>query len=111
MSSKPRCLLLTLAVAALVAPLIAQEVRATVGGRVTDPQGAVVPAAIVLVVSDETGVKQQTATNHQGNWIVQFLLPGRYHFTITAPGFKTENRRGIDLQTADNKQIDVQLEL
>src|SRR5882724_737405 len=106
MCSKPRCFFLILA-----APVVAQEVRATVGGRVTDPQGAVVPAAIVVVVSEETGVKQQTVTNHQGNWIVQFLLPGRYRFTITAPGFKTENRRGVELQTADNKQIDVQLEL
>jgi len=38
-------------------------------------------------------------------------LPGHYRFTISAPGFKTENRSGIELQTADNKQIDIQLEI
>src|SRR5690348_14284429 len=84
-----------------------QEARATLGGRVTDAQGAAVPGASVVIVSDDTGVKQQTRTNSQGNWIVEFLLPGRYHFSVTAAGFKIENRQGITLQTADNKQIDV----
>ena len=81
------------------------------GGRVTDAQGGVVPAATVLVVSDDSGVKQQTSTNPQGNWIVQFLLPGRYRFSITAPGFKSLDRSGIQLQAGDNKQLDGQLEV
>lgn len=89
----------------------AQEVRAIVGGRVTDPAGGVIPNASVVVVSDDTGVKQQTRTNNDGNWTVQFLLPGHYHFTVTAPGFKTEERQKIELQAADNKQFDVKLQL
>ena len=47
-----------------------------------------VPNAEVVVTSDETGVKQKTTTNLQGNWIAQFLIPGRYGFTVTAAGFK-----------------------
>jgi hypothetical protein len=39
------------------AMLHAQEVRATMGGRVFDAQGGVVPSAAVLVVSDDTEVK------------------------------------------------------
>jgi hypothetical protein len=89
----------------------AQESRATLGGRVLDAQGAVVPGATVVVTSDDTGVKQQTRTNAQGNWTVQFLIPGRYSFIITAPGFKTAERKGVTLQTADMKQIDVGLEV
>jgi len=89
----------------------AQESRATLGGRVTDPQGAVVPNADVVVTSDDTGVKQHTRTNAQGNWTVQFLIPGRYSFIIAAPGFKKAERKGMTLQTADMKQIDVTLEL
>lgn len=89
----------------------AQDVRATLGGRVSDPQGAVVPSATVVVTSDDTRVEHRTITNQQGNWIVQFLLPGAYHFTVTAPGFKTTEQNGLELQAADNKQIDVQLEV
>ena len=88
-----------------------QDVRATLGGRVTDAQGAVVPNASVVVVSDDTAVKQETKTNHQGNWAIAFLLPGHYHFSITTAGFKTTVRSGIELQAADNKQIDVQMEM
>ncbi|MFB3829750.1 MAG: TonB-dependent receptor domain-containing protein [Bryobacteraceae bacterium] len=96
---------------ALASPLAAQEARATLAGRVTDSQGAAVPEATVVVVSDDTGVKHQTQTNMQGNWGVQFLLPGRYRFSVTAAGFKTAHRTGITLQVSDNKLIDVQLEV
>jgi hypothetical protein len=90
-------------------PTVAQEVRATLGGRVTDEQGAVIPDTTVAVTSVETGVTQQTHANADGVWIVQFLLPGHYNFTVTKEGFKTEDRRGIELQAADNKEIDVSL--
>ncbi|MFB3827040.1 MAG: carboxypeptidase regulatory-like domain-containing protein [Bryobacteraceae bacterium] len=89
----------------------AQESRASLGGRVTDAQGAVMPNVDVVVTSDDTGVKQQTKTNDQGNWIVRFLIPGRYNFTVTAPGFQQSQQTGIVLQTADNKLVDVQLQL
>ena len=89
----------------------AQEVRATLGGRVTDPTGAMIAGAAVSVVSDETAVQRQTTTNEQGNWLVQFLIPGHYHFSVSAPGFKTTERSGIELQAADNKQIDTRLEV
>ena len=88
-----------------------QEARATLGGRVLDATGGVVPGADVVVLSDDTGVKQQTVTNDEGNWVVQFLIPGNYSFSISVPGFKTAERKGLTLQAADNKQIDVQLEI
>ena len=90
---------------------MAQEVRATLGGRVMDAQGAMVPGAAVMVVSDDTAVVQRTKTNPQGNWVVEFLLPGHYRFTVAAAGFKTMERAGIELQAADNKQIDVAVEV
>src|SRR5258706_300198 len=89
----------------------AQETRATLGGKVTDAQSAIVPNAEVVVTSDDTGVKQRTKTNGQENWAIDFLLPGHYSFSVTARGFKQAARRGLTLQTADNKLIDTQLEI
>jgi hypothetical protein len=86
-----------------------QEARATLGGRVADPQGATVPNAQVEVISDDTGVKQGATTNSDGNWSVRFLIPGHYRFTVTSPGFKVAVATGIELQTADMKSIDVEL--
>ena len=88
-----------------------QSSRATLGGRVSDQQGSAVPNADVVVVSDETAVRQTTKTNDQGNWTVQFLVPAKYNFTVTAPGFKSIERKGVTLQTSDNKQIDIVLEI
>ncbi|MBS1855981.1 MAG: carboxypeptidase regulatory-like domain-containing protein [Acidobacteria bacterium] len=112
MKTSFRILLLSILVSLACIPgLWAQGSRAALGGRVTDAQGAVVPGASVAVTSEETGVTQTTKTNEQGNWLVQFLLPASYKFTVGAPGFKTSERGGIVLQTSDNKQIDVQLEI
>ena len=87
----------------------AQDVRATIGGRVTDPQGSVISGAAVSVVSNDTNVERTTATNGKGLWQIQLLLPGKYHFTISSPGFSTAKRMGITLQAADVKQFDIQL--
>ncbi len=92
-------------------PAFAQEARATIGGRVMDAQGGVIPKAEVVVTSDETRVSQKTQTNEQGNWVVRFLIPGHYSYTVTAPGFKKAERVGIELQTADNKLFDTTLEV
>src|SRR5882762_5929035 len=89
----------------------AQEARATMSGRVVDPQHSAVPNAEVVIRSDDTGVEQITRTNQQGNWIVKFLIPGNYSLRVTVSGFKQVEHRGIELQTADQKQFDVQLEL
>jgi hypothetical protein len=88
-----------------------QSSRASLGGRVVDAQGAAVPNAEVVVISDDTSVKQTTKTNDQGNWVVQFLVPASYSFSVAAPGFKTVEHRGIVLQTSDSKQIDTQLQV
>ena len=89
----------------------AQGARATLGGRVTDAQGAAVLGADVTVASDDTDVKQTTKTNEQGNWMVQFLVPAHYSFSVVAAGFRPVEQHEITLQTGDIKQIDIQLEI
>jgi hypothetical protein len=93
------------------ASLPAQEVRATIGGRVLDATGALVPGAAVEVVNDDNNVRQTTKTNNQGVWIVEFLIPGHYEFNISAQGFKPVRHQGITLQAADDKQFDTSLEV
>ena len=88
-----------------------QEARANIEGRVTDPQGAAVPGAQVSVFSEDTNVKQDTVTNEQGSWTVRFLNPGSYRILVNAAGFKASERKGIVLQTADMKQVDLVLQV
>jgi hypothetical protein len=88
-----------------------QETRASLGGKVTDPKGAVVQKATVVVTADATGVVQTTATNDSGDWRIQFLLPGLYHFEVSAPGFMSDKYANIDLQVNDQKTMDTQLQM
>jgi hypothetical protein len=85
--------------------------RAAVGGKVTDPQGAVIPGASVAVTNDETGVVIKAKTGPTGEWIVRYLNPGVYHFEVTAAGFKKLVRSSFQLVVADSKIIDAQMEL
>ena len=70
---KPVLVLLTLS--CLLGALGAQDTRATIGGRVMDPQGALVPNASVEVVDADTNVKQHVKTNDKGVWAVNFCCP------------------------------------
>lgn len=102
--------LLTLALSSFK-PLYAQESRASVGGRVTDPEKAVVRDATVTVTSVETGVRQTTTTNATGDWSVKLLNPGHYTFSVNAPGFKAATYQPFELQVGDQKTLDVQLQV
>jgi Carboxypeptidase regulatory-like domain len=88
-----------------------QDVRASLGGKVTDRKGAILRNATVAVTAVETGVVETTATNGSGDWIATALLPGHYRFEVKAPGFKTEERTSIELQVGDKKYVDTQMQV
>jgi hypothetical protein len=70
--------------------LPAQNVVLTgaLGGRVTDPSGAVVPRASVVVRNLATGVQQFAETNHAGLYRFPVLTPGSYSITASLKGFR-----------------------
>jgi outer membrane receptor protein involved in Fe transport len=71
------------------AALCAQESvqYASVGGRVTDPQGAVVPGARVTARQVDTNVARETRTDAQGRFRFPNLRVGAYEISIDEPGF------------------------
>lgn len=94
-----------------VSTVYAQEARATLGGKVTDTSQAVIPQANVVVTSDETHVTLKARSNGAGEWELLNLLPGHYHFNVSAPGFRTTQHSSIELQVGDRKTIDTTLEV
>jgi hypothetical protein len=106
--SRPRALALSLLLAAGTGR--AQEFRATVVGKVTDPKQAAIAGASVEVTNTATGQVFRTVTNDEGNYITPFLNPGKYRVTAELPGFKRAIADGIstwillcvpDLQASD----------
>ena len=79
-----------LAVLASCVMLAAQNVVLTgaLSGRVTDPSGAVVRGASVVVQSLATGVQQPAETNHSGLYRLPVVMPGTYSITASVKGFR-----------------------
>jgi len=103
--------LLFLGVIMVVAPLLCQEFRASITGRVTDPSGATIAGAKITVTSVERNTSSDAVSNGSGIYLVQFLLPGRYILAVESPGFKSYLHRGTALQASDHINLDVKLDI
>ncbi len=77
--------------------LFAQRDLATILGTVTDPQGAVVPNAKVIITEDATGVSYEVIADNNGEYIRPLLKPGVYTVSVEATGFKKGIQKNIEL--------------
>ena len=89
----------------------AQITSANVSGDVTDPSGASVPGASVVIESLETHLQSNVTTNSAGYYHVSGLLPGQYRVTVTRAGFKSDVREGIVLHGQDQADISFHLQV
>ena len=92
-----------------VMPGAAQTVTGSVTGIVTDPSGAVVPNARVLVHNVDTGVDSTTTSDTAGQYRVSFLPIGRYQLTINAPGFGESKIPPFRLEALQTPTFNVKL--
>ena len=65
-----------------------QTPTGAIEGVVTDPAGAVIPSARVVITNNETGLKRALATGAGGDYSAPALLAGVYELTAEAPGFQ-----------------------
>jgi len=91
--------------------LQAQSTMATISGTVTDPQGAVVPSAVITAVSNETGLKKSGKTDSDGRYTLLFLSPGLYDITAEATGFAPGTHNRVRLEVAQSATLDFSLAL
>src|SRR6266568_4939630 len=105
---KTACLIVLLAGLAL--PAYAQRTTATIRGTVTDSTGAVVPGANVTVKSEETGFTRSNTANSAGVYSFPELPLGTYSVEVALTGFKTSVVKGVALNVADDRGVNVRLE-
>src|SRR5437870_1346458 len=104
-----RLLISGLLVLVLTLSVSAQLPIATINGTVTDPQGAAVVGAKVVVTSKATGLSRETATGADGRYAVPNLLPGDYTVRVTAQGFTTSEVKNVTLEVGRASTVDVRL--
>lgn len=90
-------------------PMVAQNGQ--IGGRITDPSGAVIPGAGIAVTNTATGVTRNTQSNEEGYYAMPQLQPGQYQLTAQKEGFKPVTRSGIVLQVGDRLTLNLPLEV
>ena len=69
-------------------------------GQVTDPSGAAIPQAKVVLLDVDTGIGTTIETNNAGIYDVPSLPTGHYRITFSKAGFREEVRNGIRLSVA-----------
>ncbi len=80
-----------------------------ISGTVTDPSGAVVPAAAVTLLNPATGVAQHTVTSSAGLYIFSALNPGEYQVTATKTGFARIALNKVIVTVDQTTEADIKL--
>jgi hypothetical protein len=71
----------------------------------------VIPGATVLIRADATGQEKTVKTSGDGQYRVQYLVPGTYTVTVTSSGFAQAVRTGIQLALSQQIHLDVAMTL
>ena len=88
-----------------------QAVYGSILGTVTDPQGAAVVGAKVIVTDKGKGTTQETTTNDSGNYSVTHLIPDPYTVRVEAQGFKASEQQNVTVSADAGARVDLKLEL
>src|SRR5437899_6524185 len=95
----------------LAGTLRAQRTQGTISGTVSDSSGAVIPNAEVTITHEQTGSKRTVTASDSGFYTMSNLDPGTYTLSVKVAGFKTSQKKGIDLHVADEKVVPIVLEV
>jgi hypothetical protein len=94
----------------LAIPALAQSINGSIGGRVMDPSGAVIPSAKVSVKNLETGITREVETDASGVYSFRALPVGNYSLSYSSAGFATMVREPISVTMSAVLSLDVTLE-
>ncbi len=95
----------------LIHSAAAQSPTGTISGIVTDPTGAAIASAEVIVVNDATRVQVVTKSNGEGIYVAPNLPPGSYRVQVSKTGFKTIIKPDIIINVQDALAINFGLPL
>ena len=91
-------------------PSVAQTLgNGNIVGTVTDPSGAAVPGAAVVVTDTDTGVSRTLTANSDGVYTANFLVPGHYEVVASAASFGKVDHKGLVLTVGQVLTVDAAL--
>ena len=96
---------------ALVVTSCAFAQTASITGRVTDPNGGVIPGVQVIAQSRDSGIATEARTNQDGYYSLSSLQPGSYDLSLSKPGFAMFRQEGLQLEVQQAARIDIALRI
>src|SRR6185503_17260270 len=89
----------------------AQTSAGSLGGTITDPNGALIPGARVVATNATTGVNLEVLSTDGGLYLFPVLPVALYHVTVEKPGFRKLSRQNIEIRVAQRLDMDLRLEV
>ena len=91
--------------------VLAQVDRATLSGVVTDPSGAVLASASIVLDSPTNGFKREVKSAANGSYQLPGLPIGTYTVSVSLNGFSTSRFDSVVLAVGQSRVLDAQLQV
>jgi len=89
--------------------MFAQRDLATLAGTVTDSSGGVIVNAKVTITETDTNESYTITTNNQGEFVRPALKAATYTVSVSAPGFKKSEQKGLILNPGERSNVNITL--
>ena len=87
------------------------QYRASIQGLISDPQGAVVSGATVILTNKETNISQTATSNDAGVYNFFALPPSRYSISAEKAGFKKKVLQDVTVIAEQSNAVNITLDL
>jgi hypothetical protein len=91
-------------------PAMAQSTAGRILGSITDPTGASVAGATIVITDVQRGTVRTVTTDDAGAYAAPDLTPGTYKIHVEAKGFKSVERPNVIIEVATDVRADFSLQ-
>lgn len=107
-----RWLILGFCIAVLSTVALSQDITSgTIGGTITDEQGAVIPGAVVEAKNIDTNFTRTFTTDEDGRFTLLSIPPGRYVVSVTKTGFAKHNQENVEITVGRQLSLNISLKV
>lgn len=106
-----RILLLVLGCLCCWVPAAAQVLYGSLVGDVSDPSGAAIAGAKIVITNRETGQIRESVSDNGGHYTLQNVNPGAYEVRTTASGFQSTSQAGVTITINTVTRLDTSLKV